>query len=115
VDGGDVARAVGLIEYMEAAEVGSAVVALVVIGTAVGVRNSNIESASAAGILEVIQSLRMPRSTVSGLNGLRRSVVIAIVQSHLRSAISDISVLSYSKQSTALGDYSPDVIVDAEI
>ena len=38
VEAGDVARAVGLIEY-EAGEVGSAVVALVVIGAAVGVRN----------------------------------------------------------------------------
>jgi len=59
VEAGDVARAVGLIEY-EAGEVGGAVVALVVIGAAVGVRNSNIATASAAEIFEVIQSLSLP-------------------------------------------------------
>jgi len=39
VEAGDVARAVGLIQYMNAGEVGGAAVALVVIGAAVGVRN----------------------------------------------------------------------------
>jgi len=60
VEAGDVARAVGLIEYMEAGEVGGAVDALVVIGAAVGVRNSNIATAWAAEIFEVIQSLSLP-------------------------------------------------------
>jgi len=60
VKAGDVASAVGLIEYMEAGEVGSPVVALVVIGAAVGVRNSNIAMASVAGILEVIQAGSLP-------------------------------------------------------
>jgi phosphoribosylaminoimidazole (AIR) synthetase len=60
VEAGDVARAVGLIDYMEAGEVSSAVVALVVIGAAVGVRNSNIAMASAAEIIEVIQSFGLP-------------------------------------------------------
>jgi hypothetical protein len=55
VDARAVARAVGLIEYMEAGEVGSAVVALVVIGAAVGVRNSNIATALAAEIVAKIQ------------------------------------------------------------
>jgi hypothetical protein len=39
VEAGHIARAGGLIEYMDAGEVGGAVVALVVIGAAVGVRN----------------------------------------------------------------------------
>jgi len=60
VEPGDVARAVGLIEYMEAGEVGGAVVALEVIGAAVGVRNSNIATGSAAEIFEVMQSLSWP-------------------------------------------------------
>jgi hypothetical protein len=60
VEAGDVARAVGILEYMEAAEVGGAVVALVVIGAAVGVRNSNITMVLAAEIGEVIQSLSLP-------------------------------------------------------
>jgi hypothetical protein len=54
-EAGDIARAVGLIEYMEAGEVGGAVVALVVIGAAVGVRNSNIATALAAEIVAKIQ------------------------------------------------------------
>jgi hypothetical protein len=60
VEAGDLARAVGLIEYMEAGEVGCAVVALVVISAAVGVRNRNIAMASAAEIFEVIHSLSLP-------------------------------------------------------
>jgi hypothetical protein len=44
---------------MEAGEVGGAVVALVVIGAAVGVRNSNIATASAAESFEGIQSLSL--------------------------------------------------------
>jgi len=46
-------------EYMEAGEVGGVVVASVVIGAAVGVRNSDIAMASGAEILEVIQSVNM--------------------------------------------------------
>jgi hypothetical protein len=57
VEAGDVARAVGLSEYMEAGDVGGPVVGLVVIGAAVGVRNSNIATAAVAEIFEVIQSL----------------------------------------------------------
>ena len=60
VEAGDVARAVGLIKYMEAGEVGGAVVALVVIGAAVGVGNSNVATASVAEIFEDIQSLSLP-------------------------------------------------------
>ena len=57
VEAGDVARAVGLSEYVEAGDVGGPVVGLVVIGAAVGVRNSNIATAAVAEIFEVIQSL----------------------------------------------------------
>jgi hypothetical protein len=60
VEARDIARAVGLIEYMEAGEVGGAVVALVLISAAVGVRNSNIATALAAEIFEVIHSLSFP-------------------------------------------------------
>jgi len=60
VEAGDVARAVELIEYMEAGEVGGGVVTWVAIGAAVGVRNSNIATASAAEIFEVLQSLSVP-------------------------------------------------------
>jgi hypothetical protein len=56
VKAGDVARAVGSIVYMAAGDVSSAVVALVVISAAVGVRNSNIATASVAEIIEVMQS-----------------------------------------------------------
>ena len=56
VEAGDVARAVGLSEYVEAGDVGGPVVGLVVIGAAVGVRNSNIATASVAEIIEVMES-----------------------------------------------------------
>jgi hypothetical protein len=54
VEAGDVARAVGLIEYMEAGEVKVVGIA------AAGARNSNMATASAAEIFEVIQSLSLP-------------------------------------------------------
>jgi hypothetical protein len=47
-------------DAVEAEEVGGAVVALVVIGAAVAERKSNIATASAAEIFEVIQSLSLP-------------------------------------------------------
>jgi hypothetical protein len=61
VRAGEVARAVGLIEYMEAGEVGGAVGEVKVVGiAAAGARNSNMATASAAEIFEVIQSLSLP-------------------------------------------------------
>jgi len=47
-------------DAVEDGEVGGAVVALVVIGAAVGARRSNIATASAPEIFEVIQSLSLP-------------------------------------------------------
>jgi hypothetical protein len=61
VEAGDVARAMELIEYMEAGEVGCAVGEVKVVGiVAAGARNSNMATASAAEIFEVIQSSSLP-------------------------------------------------------
>jgi len=96
VGAGEVARAVELIEYMEAGEVGGAVGEIKVVGIAAGARKSNIVKASAAAILAAIQPLSLPYSNVPGSSGLRPSLVIAFLQSRLGSARSNISVLSYS-------------------
>jgi len=96
VGAGEVARAVGLIEYMEAGEVGGAVGEVKVVGIAAGARKSNIVKASAAAILAAIQPMSLPYSNVRGSSGLGPSLVIAFLQSRLGSARSNISVLSYS-------------------
>ena len=60
VEAGDVARAVELIEYMEAGEVGGAFGEVKVVGIAAArARNSNIATASAAEMFEIIQSLSL--------------------------------------------------------
>jgi len=84
--------AVGEVEAVGARGAGETVVA----GGEVGARNSNIVKASTAAILAVIQPLSLPYSKVRGSSRLRPSLLITFLQSHLGSACSNISVLSYS-------------------
>jgi len=96
-------EAVGARGAGEAMEVGDAVDAggivragIVFWGDVAGARKLNVVKASADAILAVIEPFSFPYLTGRGSRMLRPSFAIALLQSRLGSACSNISVFSYS-------------------